>query len=53
MGSKDLLDKRVSISLRFPKSVRDNLKFFCDNRPYSISMSEAVDRSLTFFFGGD
>ena len=51
MGSKDLLDKRVSISLRFPKSVRDNLKFFCDNRPYSISMYEAVDRSLTFFLG--
>lgn len=51
MGSKDLLDKRVSISLRLPKSIREHLEFFCTNRPYHISMSEAVDRSLTFFLG--
>ena len=49
--AKDLLNKRVSISLRLPKSIRENLEFFCDNRPYPISMSEAVDRSLTFFLG--
>lgn len=49
--AKDLLNKRVSISLRLPKSIRENLEFFCDNRSYPISMSEAVDRSLTFFLG--
>lgn len=43
------LDKRTVISLRLADSIRQGLEFYCNNRPYPITLSEAIDRAITFY----
>ena len=52
MKRKDLLDKKKSISIRLAGVTWQGLERYCNNRPYPITKSEAIDRALTFFLGG-
>lgn len=37
------------VALRLADPIRQGLEFFCANRPYPITLSEAVDRAVSFY----